>query len=63
MAKKCQVCGKKTSFGNQRSHANKASRRRFFPNLKKVNALIDGVKRKILVCTACIKAGKVQKAA
>ena len=33
MSKICQVTGKKTSSGNNVSHANNRTRRKFFPNL------------------------------
>lgn len=33
MARVCQVTGKKTTFGNNVSHANNKTRRRFLPNL------------------------------
>ncbi|MBI4430189.1 MAG: 50S ribosomal protein L28 [Candidatus Omnitrophica bacterium] len=39
------------------------SRRRFFPNLQRVRAVINGGVRRILVCASCIQAGKVRKAA
>ncbi|MFA5947990.1 MAG: 50S ribosomal protein L28 [Candidatus Gracilibacteria bacterium] len=33
MSKVCQITGKKPSYGQQRSHAMNASKRRFLPNL------------------------------
>jgi large subunit ribosomal protein L28 len=33
MSRICQVTGKKPSVGNQRSHSNRATKRRFLPNL------------------------------
>jgi large subunit ribosomal protein L28 len=33
MARQCQVSGKKTEAGNNVSHANNRTRRRFLPNL------------------------------
>ena len=33
MSKICQVTGKKTTSGNNVSHANNRTRRKFFPNL------------------------------
>jgi len=33
MAKRCQLTGKKPMFGNNVSHANNKTRRRFLPNL------------------------------
>ena len=63
MAKRCDVCGKGPQFGNTVSHANNRTRRRFDPNLQAVRALVNGVVQRIKVCTRCLKAGKVIKAA
>ena len=63
MAKVCAVCGKAPSFGNKVSHANNKTRRRWEPNLQKVRAKVNGANRRILVCTACLRGGKVVKAA
>ncbi len=63
MAMACEICGKKPSFGNTISHANNVTRRRWNPNLRRVKAVIDGVRKKARVCTACIRAGRVVKAA
>ncbi len=62
MSKVCAVCGKKPSFGHNRSHSMVATRRRFDPNLQKVRVLLNGVAQRAYVCTRCLKAGKVQKA-
>jgi large subunit ribosomal protein L28 len=63
MAQKCKLCGKGPSFGNVVSHANNTRRRRWNPNLQRVHALVDGVRSHIRVCTSCIRAGRVTKAA
>ncbi len=63
MAMKCEYCGKGPSFGNVVSHANNTRRRRWNPNLKSVRALISGARKRVKVCTACIRAGKIKKAA
>jgi large subunit ribosomal protein L28 len=63
MAMKCEICGKGPHYGNVISHANNTRRRRWNPNLKRVHALISGSRKQVRVCTACIRAGKVKKAA
>lgn len=35
MSKKCQITGKTVQYGNNVSHANNKTRRRFLPNLQK----------------------------
>ena len=62
MSKVCAVCGKKPSFGNNRSHSMVATRRRFEPNLQRVRVLLAGKAQRAYVCTRCLKGGKVQKA-
>jgi large subunit ribosomal protein L28 len=61
MAKMCKVCGKKPLYGNNVSHANNRTKRRFEPNLQRVRALVDGKTKRIMVCTSCIQAGKITK--
>jgi large subunit ribosomal protein L28 len=45
------------------SHSHRRTKRRWNPNIQRVRALVDGVPRRIHVCTGCIKAGKVEKLA
>ena len=62
MAKVCEVCGKKPIVGNNVSHSHHKTRRRWLPNLQRVRAMINGTKKRIKVCTNCLKSGKVLKA-
>lgn len=61
MAAKCELCGKGPQFGNNVSHANNKTRRRWDPNLQEVKARIGAASKRIRVCTSCIKTGKVVK--
>ena len=61
MSKVCAICGKKPSFGNNRSHSMVATKRRFNPNLQRVRVLLEGKATRAYVCTRCLKAGKVQE--
>jgi large subunit ribosomal protein L28 len=63
MALKCAICGKGPHYGNVVSHANNTRRRRWNPNLKRVRAVVDGVRKQVRVCTGCIRLGRVKKAA
>ena len=64
MARICEICGKKPMAGNHVSHAHNRAPRRFLPNLQSIRILTEtGATRKALVCTNCIKSGKVRKAA
>jgi large subunit ribosomal protein L28 len=63
MPTKCELCGKRTAYGNKVSHANNKTRRQFKANVQRVRVKVDGGARKMNVCTTCIKSGKVTKAA
>ncbi len=64
MSVSCSVCGKTSHSGNNVSHSNKKTKRRWLPNLQRVHAQIaPGVNKYIRVCTRCIRSGKVTKAA
>jgi large subunit ribosomal protein L28 len=62
MSKVCSLCGRKPSFGHNRSHSMVATKRRFDPNLQRMRILVDGVAKRAYVCTRCLKAGKVHRA-
>ncbi len=63
MAKECEICHRGPQFGNRISHAHNVTKRRWNINLQSVRALVNGNARRMRVCTACIRSGKVQKAA
>ena len=62
MSKICEICGKKPMVGSNVSHAHNVTKRRFNPNLQRVRTISNGRVRKMVVCTSCIKSGKVVKA-
>ena len=76
MARECYICGKKPQMGRTISTRGVAKSkggigkritgktlRKFNPNLQSVHAQIDGKNKKIKICTKCLKAGKIKKAA
>jgi large subunit ribosomal protein L28 len=63
MARRCAVCGKEPHTGNRVSHSHHKTKRRFNPNLQKVRAVVSGSPKRIMVCTSCLKAGKVKRVA
>jgi len=63
MAQRCQICGKGPQYGNVISHANNTRRRRWNPNLRRVRAFVNGARKRIRVCTNCLRSGRVKKAA
>ena len=62
MAKVCEICGKKPVVGYNVSHAHNKNKKRWYPNLQSVKVVENGQRRKMKVCTSCIKSGKVVKA-
>jgi large subunit ribosomal protein L28 len=52
---KCDVCGKTTTFGHNRSFSLRATNRMFKPNLQKVTVIENGKKVKKTLCAKCIR--------
>ncbi len=62
MSYKCAICGKKPSTGCRVSHSMRHTKHIFRPNLQPARIMLDGMARRVRVCTSCIRAGKIQKA-
>jgi len=62
MSRMCEVCGKGRQVGNKVSHANNKSKKVWQANLQKIRVITPkGEHKRMVVCTDCISAGKVQK--
>ena len=61
MARKCDICGKGTTFGNKVSHAKNRTRRTWRPNLLTVKTMVGKSRTTLKVCTRCLRSGKVVK--
>lgn len=59
---KCVVCGKQRMAGQNVSHANNRTKRTFKPNLQRVRARVDGRPKNVMVCTRCLRSGRIEKA-
>lgn len=57
MARRCAITGKGVLTGNNVSHANNKSRRRFLPNLQEVSLLSDALGQtvRLRLCTNGLK--------
>ncbi len=57
MARRCELTGKAVLVGNNVSHANNKSKRRFLPNLKQVSLLSDVLGRtvKLRISTSALR--------
>lgn len=62
MPRRCIICDKHATTGNNVSHAENRTRRTFLPNLQKIRIVVDGQRTRAYVCTKCLKAGKVVRA-
>ncbi len=52
---KCEICGKTTTFGHNRSFSMRATNRKFKPNLQKATITENGKQVKKTICTRCMK--------
>lgn len=55
MSGKCDVCGKTTQFGRNVSFSKRRTNRTFKPNVQSRRFVVDGVSRKMNVCTQCLR--------
>lgn len=55
MSKKCEICGKGQVTGNNVSHSNRHTKRKWNANIQTVRVEDNGKVRKANVCTRCIK--------
>jgi large subunit ribosomal protein L28 len=62
MSNKCEVCGKGQVSGNNVSHSNRHTRRKWNPNIQTVRILDAGTVKKIKICVSCMRSNKVNRA-
>jgi len=62
MGKYCEVCHKGVMSGNNVSHSNRKTRRKWAPNTQKVRVTINGAPSRLYVCTRCLRSGRVERA-
>ncbi len=51
----CERCGKGIMRGHNVSHAKNRTNRVWRPNLQAAHAIVNGVNRRIMLCTRCVK--------
>jgi len=61
MANRCEICGKGPMSGNLVSHSNRKTRKVSKPNVQRIRVYVDGVPKRMRVCTRCLRSGKVTK--
>ena len=52
---KCEICGKTKQFGHNVSHSMRHTKRVFRPNIQRVTLVIDGRRRRMNICTRCLR--------
>lgn len=55
MAGKCDICGRGPSFGHNVSHSKRRTNRMFRINIQRTTIYVNGLPRKVDVCTRCIR--------
>jgi large subunit ribosomal protein L28 len=55
VAGKCDVCGKTTQFGRNVSFSKRRTNRMFKPNVQPRRFVINGVSKRLNVCTSCLR--------
>lgn len=55
MGMKCANCNKGVMYGHNVSHAKNRTRKIFKPNLHSARILINGNRRKLKLCTKCLR--------
>ncbi len=61
MAHVCEICNKGPMSGMNVSHSHLKTKRRWYPNIQRVRAIVDGEVKRVNVCTRCLRSGKVQR--
>ena len=59
MSKVCDICGKHAVAGRAISHSHRTVARTFKPNIQRVSVVVDGQRKKLNVCTRCLKKGNL----
>ena len=59
MSKVCEICGKHAVAGRSVSHSHRTVNRKFRPNIQHVTIVQDGTRKKMNVCTTCLKKGNL----
>lgn len=61
MSQVCEICGKHPVSGHSISHSHRVTLRKFRPNIQKVTIVQNGRKKKMNVCTRCLKKGNLNR--
>ena len=62
MAHVCEICNKGPMSGMNVAHSHLKTKRRWYPNIQRVRAIVDGEVKRVNVCTRCLRSGKIPRA-
>ncbi|MEA3507996.1 MAG: 50S ribosomal protein L28 [Synergistota bacterium] len=63
MARVCDCCGRGSATGNNVSHSNRHTKRRWNINLQSVKVDMGGGEtRRMRICTRCLRSGNIKRA-
>jgi large subunit ribosomal protein L28 len=52
---RCEICGKSPRFGHNVSHSKRRTKRSWVPNIRTVTVVTNGKKRRVTICTRCLR--------
>jgi len=52
---KCEICNKKVQFACRVSYSKRHTKRRQLPNIQRLRLIIDGKRRRVKICTRCLR--------
>ena len=55
MSGRCEICERKPMYGNNVSHSQRRTRRRFVLNVQRRRIEINGALRTVNICTRCVR--------
>ncbi|MBQ9633743.1 MAG: 50S ribosomal protein L28, partial [Schwartzia sp.] len=55
MAHVCEICNKGPMSGMNVAHSHLKTKRRWYPNIQRVRAIVDGEVKRVNVCTRCLR--------
>jgi len=55
LATRCDLCGRHPVSGNNVSHSERKTKRRWRPNIQKSRVFVDGASRVAFLCTRCMR--------
>lgn len=62
MARQCEICGKGTVAGYSVTFSHIRNKRQFRSNVQRIRGVIGGRRRRVHVCTTCLRSGRVTRA-